>query len=164
MDGEYLSFIEKFVCIELVNGKSLKGECFTIDPVTKSVVMIIQNEEDKKLFIEIVMRHAVKNIEIEENLPIDVTLLTEFKMSLNGKLFGGMDNFSEESLGKRKNTLLAWLKKNQLPVELTDSNSLSVVNGVAMIEPPYTVESCRSTNTIVLDKVMKMIKACPGLN
>lgn len=164
MDVDHVSYIEKFICIETVNGKSLRGECFTIDPVTKSVVMIIQNNENK-FVVEIIMQHAVKTIRVEENSTFtDVLSLALFKTQLNDKIFGGMNNFDKKTLNERKTILLGWLRKNQLPVQLTDSDSLSVVNGIAMIEPPYTVESCRSTNTIVLDKVMKMIRACPGLH
>lgn len=164
MDDDYFSFFEKFICIELVNGKCLKGECFTIDPITKSIVIVVQNNDVEMFSIEVVMQHAVKSINREEDLSKDNTLFTTFKKSLCSKLFGGKDKFDKELLLKRKQTLLCWFKKNQLPVELTDSDTFSVVHGVAMIEPPYTVECCRSTNTIILDKVMKIIKACPGLD
>ena len=164
MDDNYLCYVDQFICIELINGKFLKGECFTIDPINKSILMIVQDKEVDMFSINIVMQHAVKSLNIEKDLSIDNRSLTAFKKSLNSKLFGGMDKLDEELLLKRKHTLLSWLKKNQLPFELTDSGSISVINGVAMIEPPFTVECCRSTNTIILDKVMKIINACPGLD
>lgn len=164
MDGNYLFFIGKFICVELVNEKCLKGECFTIDPITKSVVIIVWNKEVDIFTIDILMQHAVKCISIEEDPSINVKSLTAFKKSLCSKLFVGKDKLDEKLLLNRKQTLLNWLKKNQLPVELTDSGSFLVINGVAIIEPPYTVECCRSTNTIILDKVMKIIRECPDLD
>jgi len=158
-----LNLMEKYLCVMMVDGSSVNGECFTIDPVTGSYVLI--SEEEKNVFVvKIIHKHAIKSV-CQENPPegLDKERFLCYKQGLMSKLYGKTDNINGQVLSKRKEILLEWLKKNQLPVSVTDSDSLSVVNGIATIEPPYTVDCCRSSNTIVLDKIMKMIKSCPEL-
>jgi len=155
-------FIDKYIQIELVNGTIFGGECYTVDPVSGCVILIICNENEE-FCTQVIMKHAIKSFKLQENECENSQNLKDFKKRLDDKLFRSSGCGGSQETTKRKEILFDWLKKNQLPVELTDTESLSVVNGMATIEPPYTVDCCRSTNTIVLDKVMKIIKACPEL-
>jgi hypothetical protein len=65
-----------------------------------------------------------------------------------------------QNLDKRMHDMVDWMKKNHLPVKLeTDENSKFKINILdsVFIKPPFTIESCESTNEIVLDKVRQLI-------
>lgn len=161
---ETLQYLDKFVILSLVDKTVVSGECVTVDPVTKSFVLIC-SVDNTKFCVTVILAHAIASInDIPE--PLDVfksQKYTEFKEALMRKLYSTISERNSEKTIQRKETLLKWLEKNHLPVTVNE-NVLSVVNGIVSIEPPYTVECCRGTNTIVLDRIMKMIKSCPGLD
>lgn len=62
----------------------------------------------------------------------------------------------------RKEKLITWLQTNHLRIENSPSNSAIVIeNGVALIQPPFTIDTCESTNEIVLDRVRALVESCP---
>ncbi|XP_012561809.2 uncharacterized protein LOC105847063 [Hydra vulgaris] len=153
-----LEFIDKFVCLQFKNGKKLCGECFTIDPVTNSVVLI--TKKISNLMVEVVLSHDLIDIQVMDIEHINRAEYLQFKEVFLRKLFPEQHLFTSEDLLKRRDKLYQLLELNRLPVTVQDNGILSVVNGIALIEPPYTVDTCRSANTIVLDRVMRIVETC----
>ena len=157
--------VGKYLSITLVNGEMLHGFCYTIDPVTLSFILIVKDLQGTGKFVtKLVIQHSVKDV-MTVNIPLDYQSenFENYLERLNDVLKGNSMEMDPSEIFRRKEKLCNWLNLNHLPVLEREDNILSVVNGVAMIEPPYTVESCRSSNTIVLDRVMKMVKSCPNL-
>lgn len=160
-----INHVGKYLSISLVNGEMLHGFCYTIDPVTLSVILIVKDlHKSGKFITKLVTQHSVKDV-MPINIPLDYQgkNFEHYLERLNDALKGNSMEMGPSEIFKRKEKLCNWLNMNHLPVLERGDNILSVVNGVAMIEPPYTVESCRSSNTIVLDRVMKIVKSCPNL-
>lgn len=160
-----INHVGKYISISLVNGEMLHGFCYTIDPVTLSVILIVKDlHKSGKFITKLVTQHSVKDV-MAINIPLDYQgkNFEHYLERLNDALKGNSMELGPSEIFKRKEKLCNWLNMNHLPVLERGDNILSVVNGVAMIEPPYTVESCRSSNTIVLDRVMKIVKSCPNL-
>ncbi|XP_057306486.1 gem-associated protein 6-like [Hydractinia symbiolongicarpus] len=164
-----LYYIDKFIDITLKNNTKISGECFTIDPVTNSVVILAEDHGVQNAFqLQIILLHAIECIKIGIiSDSFKTPEYREFKNTFVNVVFGSTDNknknYSDGEILERQSRMKDWLELNRLPVSLTSENILSVVNGLALIEPPYNVESCRSTNTIVLDRVMRIVKSCPTL-
>ena len=161
--------VDQYVRVLLTNGCEVLGECFTVDPISKSVVVLTQDSREcTNYFPKVILTHAIRSIEIEE-MPssFSTSHYEQFKDKFSNFVFGNKTDQSDciqpEEISCRQKKLQDWLELNRLPVSIANDNILSVVNGLALIEPPYTVESCRSTNTIVLDRVMRIVKSCPDL-
>ena len=160
-----INHVGKHLSITLVNGEMLHGFCYTVDPVTLSFILIVKDlQRTGKFITKLVIKHSVKDV-MTVNIPLDYQgeNFELYLERLNDALRGNGMAMDPSEIFRRKEKLCKWLNLNHLPVLEREDNILSVVNGVAMIEPPYTVESCRSSNTIVLDRVMKIVKSCPNL-
>ena len=160
---DYLEFLDKFICLQFKNGKQVCGECFTVDPITSTVVLITK-KPDCNLTIDVVLSHELMHVKVMDIEHINRMEYLQFKEIFLKKLLPKQDQFTSEDLLKRRNKLHQLLELNRLPVCIEENDVLSVVNGIAFIEPPYTVDSCRSTNTIVLDRVMRIVETCPNIN
>ena len=160
-----INHVGKHLSVTLVNGEMLHGFCYTVDPVTLSFILIVKDlQRTGKFITKLVIKHSVKDV-MTVNIPLDYQgeNFELYLERLNDALRGNGMAMDPSEIFRRKEKLCKWLNLNHLPVLEREDNILSVVNGVAMIEPPYTVESCRSSNTIVLDRVMKIVKSCPDL-
>lgn len=164
--SEILQYIDKFVFVTLVDKTIVSGECYSVDPITKTLVLICNVVNTSRFCVTIILAHAIDKINSILEMPsiFKSQKYIKYKEHLVSKIYKNNSKVvvSEKTL-QHKEILLSWLEKNHLPVAV-NGNILSVVNGIVLIEPPYTVECCRGTNTIVLDRIMKMIKSCPGLD
>ena len=159
-------YMNKYILVTLNDSSTIEGECFTVDPVTKSIVLISEEKETNVYSSHIILPHAVKTISVETSAApmLDSQKYQEYKEKFIRLLNGRNENNSpNENNSLRRDKLKKWLEENRIPVTVLDGNQLSVINGIVIIEPPYTVDSCRSTNTIVLGKLMEIVKACPDV-
>lgn len=155
-------FVDQFVVVMLKDSTELQGECFTIDPVSDSIILIVQDKENNTFRPQVITSHAVEAMEIREST-FDEEFMT-FKEKFLDLLYGSNKSQSlTDNIISRRDQMKKWLEENRLPVSILDGDVLSVINGIVVIEPPYNIDSCRSTNTIVLGKLMKIIRACPAL-
>ena len=169
--AELNKFTDKQIRIELKDSAQIiTGECFCVDPLTKSVALLCKEENtgrEHDYAPHIVLHHAIAHIEeTSEETFLGQTDFLEYKRNFLDTLFGERDKTSGDVLKQRREQLCAWLEENRFTVEVVTTadgaEELSLINGTVVIEPPYTVDSCRSTNTIVLGRIMKMVKACPN--
>ena len=161
-----LDIIDKYVCITLTDRSIVHGECYTVDPVTKTIIILTEICNSKNSFQpQIILSNSVTKIDVGTYpLAFQGSEYQEFKKHFLNSLSGttvNNENYSLDHIVERKEHMKNWLEQNRLPVSLLQDDIISVVNGLALIEPPYTVDSCRSTNTIVLDRVMRIVKSCP---
>ena len=156
-------YVGKNIQIQCKNGETQSGHCYTIDPISNTIVLLYFSEGSPK--IRFVLEHAIEAVsQLDQNCDSEI-LPEEFITQLDGFLFdkaGFSRSCKPIQLEVRRLKLKKWFHLNRLPVE-EEGLILSVANGQAMIEPPYTINSCRSANTIVLDRVMKLVKSCPEL-
>ena len=69
---------------------------------------------------------------------------------------------SPEELKKKQERLKGWLLKNRIPVTVSGENSeLLCLSDALTIEPPYTTDSCQSTNQIILGRIQGLIANMP---
>eukprot|EP00058_Branchiostoma_floridae_P024604 XP_002610094.1 hypothetical protein BRAFLDRAFT_60087 [Branchiostoma floridae] len=154
--GFWRSHVYKEVEITTVDGRKHRGWVYTVDPVSESVVLV-QFEEDRKKTVEMVMGHAMKGI-IVVNEDIDC-----HKEELDHIFITADDTrFSKQDLETRRDELKQWLEKNRLPVKVSGKEGeLLSISDALVIEPPYSAESCRSTNEIILGRIQALIRSKP---
>lgn len=157
---QFMQWLYKEICVTMEDGSTLTGRCYTVDPVSQSIVLVkidqCDNSVDK---VKVVMGHCIENVTVlDENIG-------KYKAILDSLFRGACDDgktLSPEELESRKESLKLWLLKNRLPVSVSgeDSEILSIAEAV-FIEPPYGANQCRSTNEIILGKVQGLIKSMP---
>lgn len=63
-------------------------------------------------------------------------------------------------LKKLKDKLVLWLQQNRFPVEVVEDKIL--VANVLEILPPYTSQTCHTSNEIILGRIQKLIDTLPA--
>jgi len=157
--NEWMDLVHCFVSIETIGGKNLKGHVYTIDPVSESVVLVNFEEESSStnISVDIVMKDSIVDIEKIHNADEKVKKMCSSLFRENVD-----ENFSESEVIAKRDRLKLWLEKNRFPVSIskTDDNILQISDAL-MIQPPYTDQSCLSTNEIILSRVQQLIKNMP---
>merc|ERR1712025_243048 len=154
--NEWKNLVCQVVEVTTEDGETHIGTVYTVDPVSETVVLVKENN-DGGLQLNVLMGHAVQSTEV----------LGECEASLREKiekLFRSADvvNLTKDELVKRRTQLYNWLIKNRIPIEVSaDNEEVLSISDALYIEPPYSVESCRSTNEIVLGRVQGLIKNMP---
>ncbi|XP_044266854.1 uncharacterized protein LOC123012785 [Tribolium madens] len=137
------SLIGKSVNIETIDKCIHEGIVYVVDPVYKTVVLL--DESTKSL--EFVLFHAIKSFNVTSDEQNDKLLQTPTKL-LN----------SEESV-RKKMKLMKWLKL--LMINVTEDGELLRVDEHLSIGPPYGINDCMCDNTIVLERIRKIIGLMP---
>ena len=154
-------YVNRKVNILMSDGTVKTGWIYTIDPVTRSVVLL-ENFQDRRTRFQLSMlcRHAVKNIEAVE----DTDTLTKEELQEIEILISDQKelNYSRQELDTRRIQLKEWLERNRIPVNEAgvESGVLSVM-GVLFVDPPYDVDCCRCNNEIILDRIQNLIRTKP---
>jgi len=124
-------------------------------------VQLLDNNA-KKMYV--IMRDEIKSIEIVSNSQSFVSKSPDSIENDFDRLFetaesmqNGLIQADERLVKKRKTDLLTWLQKNHLPVKLTPNDEINILDTV-YIKSPYNLNSCLSTNEIILDKVRNLIE------
>ena len=153
---EYMQYIGKEICIATEDGGSYTGRCYTIDPVSQSVVLAKFDGESVSS-MQIIMGHCVRNIVVldDDDKRYKHQLDALFKNPAALEL-------SPQEVEQKRTRLKAWLLKNRIPVEVSgDNKDILSISGALFIEPPYEADNCRSTNEIILGRVQGLIKNMP---
>ncbi|XP_071963932.1 gem-associated protein 6-like [Antedon mediterranea] len=138
-----------------MNGKRYKGWVHTVDPVSKSIVLVEFGEVPA---VQVIMGHALKNLRI---LNADKTIKKKFLDSLFR--INNASGYTKDNLIKTKNAVRHWLEKNRIPVGLTGENGENLtVSNALFIVAPYRPEDCISTNEIILDRVQALLRSRPS--
>lgn len=137
------NLIGKSVKIETCDKNVHQGVVYVVDPVFKTVVLL--NTDTKSL--EFVLYHAIRSFSVISDVKSEELLEIPTKL-LN----------SEESL-HNKMKLMKWLKL--LLINVREDGELLRVDEHFSIGPPYGKEDCMCENTIVLERIRKIIDLMP---
>lgn len=149
---ELRNYVNHRVEVERTDKMKNIGWVYTIDPVTRTIVLYEELGEKAKLTT--VFSHAICNIDIIEK-PCD--RINEIFRCLDNEK---KDDLSDEEMEKRRGDLKNWLEKNRLPVQ-ESGETLKIANALDIF-PPYTPESCQSNNEVILSRVRNIIKSLPS--
>lgn len=137
--------IGKEITITTLNGVNHNGFVYNIDPMSKSVVLTDNSGSD----LIIIPHHAIKKLVLGTNFTdrfgINATK-TETSIPI-------------EVLEENKQKLMKWLKDNLIEV-VEDGRILRISDHVS-IEPPYDIDHCYCTNTVILERLRNIIKRMP---
>ena len=152
---DWMQYVYKQVRVLTADGVEHMGWVYTIDPVSESFVLI-QFVDDRPQ-LDILMGHAItKVIVIDENTEVHKEKLDAL---FRPQMFPAM---SSEDIKKKQMLVKLWLDKNRLPVQVGGvADELLLISDALVIEPPYRVENCRSTNEIILGRIQELLKNMP---
>ena len=150
-------FVNRKVHLTLSDGSTKEGWVYTVDPVTKTFVMLETSGAGKQTHsssLSFVMGHAVQCARATTKAG---ELCPDFDRILKT---GTTSSYSDEQLRLRKSELKVWLERNRLPVTEKEGEVLCVLD-VLRVEPPYEMDCCRCSNEIILDRIQRLIRNMP---
>lgn len=150
-----LSYVHKLVRVETTDGRVLAGYVKTIDPVSKSIVMVL-TDSGRPSTAHVIMGHAVKSLTVvTDATPAEKEKIEQLFLPARVKL-------SSEQLREKKEKLRSWLCVNRIPVtESADEPGVLVIAGSVRLLPPYGLEDFQCTNSLVLGKIRGIISSMP---
>ena len=153
---QLLSYVYKEICVARNDGETHTGRCYTVDPVSQSVVLV-RFDDNNTYKLKVIMGHCVQKI----------TVLDEDTEKYKSRLddlfkYKAVADITPEKRRKLRNKLKGWLLKNRIPIEETGENGeILSLSDALTIQPPYGPDDCCSTNEIILGKVQGLIKSMP---
>uniref|UniRef100_A0A023GA07 Gem-associated protein 6 n=1 Tax=Amblyomma triste TaxID=251400 RepID=A0A023GA07_AMBTT len=151
-----LSYVHKLVRVETTDGKVLAGYVKTIDPVSKSIVMVLL-DDGRPSRVHVVMGHAAKSLTVVTDAsPAEKEHIEELFMPESVEL-------NTEQLRHKKENLRSWMCVNRIPVaEPANEPGVLVIAGSVRLLPPYGLEDLQCTNSLVMGKIRGIISAMPA--
>eukprot|EP00794_Sanderia_malayensis_P020062 gene20062-22031_t len=174
---ETFKLISRRIVVHCIDDTELEGYLYTVDPISATLVLVSicdkscelgppsaqfvnhdYDDADHKFKIDFVMDHALSNVKeiFSEHQEREWKIIKQYMDAKLSSRTTSLDLIKDEDASKMKEDVIALLKLHRIPVQL-DGNSILVLNGAARIEPPYNADSCHSSNSIVLDKIRKIL-------
>ncbi|CAL1536881.1 unnamed protein product [Lymnaea stagnalis] len=156
---EWMKLVNNEVRACTEDGQEFTGYVYTIDPVSECVVLVSPSEESKpqNISMKLLMGPSVRSIEV-------ISGTTNMIKSQFEHLFRPVaeETFTNEEMKIRMQRLKSWLEQNRLPVATggMDGQFLTIADALT-IRPPYTENSCLSTNEIILSRIQGLIRSMP---
>ena len=154
--AEWMQYVYKEVCVTTKNGSSYTGRVYTIDPVTRTFILVSFDGQTVTRFRAVLGQNVQNAVILDEDTE-------KYKETLDG-LFRTKDDvaLSPEESAQRKEKLRLWLLKNRIPVTVSKENSeILMISDALSIEPPYGVDNCQSTNEIILGRIQGLLSSMP---
>lgn len=159
--ADWIKWVDHEVQVSTEDDEVHVGHVYTVDPVSESIVLInhadVSLEASPRMSLKLLMGASVTDVKLISDGTEAV------KHRFNHLFRPAVDTIlNDEELNRRKMNLKSWLEKNRLPVALggTGWQYLTVADALT-IQPPYTEDSCISTNEIVLSRIQGLIKNMP---
>lgn len=147
----YSDSIGKYVTVKTVDSEEHQGWLRCIDPLSGNIILITVDDDYSKIVgCDLLMGDAVSSLEA----------LREPDDKMNAFYEKLLREAEAAELAARKKLLIAWIKKNRLPVVEKEDQSL-VVGECVTISPPYKIDDCTSSNGITLRSIRRMIAKMP---
>ncbi|KAH7645816.1 Gem (Nuclear organelle) associated protein 6 [Dermatophagoides farinae] len=131
-----------------------KGFLINVDPVTLTI--LIYNNENNQ--IQMIFHHSIKSIkqiaDCDEIFDNDFRKFCDEFFQIENTNSHGIE--SNENMEDRRQKLLEIFAKNNVPVEEIDQSLIAAY--YVCIDPPYTINDCKSSNMIVLSKIKSIIE------
>lgn len=156
---EWMKLVNNKVRAYTEDGQVYTGYVYTIDPVSECVVLVSPFEESKpqNISMKLLMGPSIRSIDI-------ISGTSSIIKSQFEHLFrpAAEEKFTSEELKSRMQKLQSWLEQNRLPVATSgmDGQFLTIADALT-IRPPYTENSCLSTNEIILSRIQALIRSMP---
>ena len=147
--------VGKYVKVKTVDSCEIEGWLKCIDPMSGNFFLITFDDSfTSVLSTVLIMGDGCSSLEV----------LKESDEKIKGLLGILSDNESEslEDISDRKNRLIAWIKKNRLPIFENEDQSL-IVGGNVTVSPPYDIQSCSSLNARTLTSIRQLIATMPSV-
>ncbi|KAJ8954510.1 hypothetical protein NQ318_000741 [Aromia moschata] len=142
------SLIGKKVEIKTIENVVHSGIVYVIDPIYKTTVLHTNWRSGENHDTVFVLYHAIQSLEVLCN-EAEETYLKSTKVPQ-------FDEHNEE----KKSLLKKWLQ--HMYIEVTESGNYLKIDDHLLIVPPYGPENCISNNTIILERVQKIISLMPS--
>lgn len=174
---ELKKYLYKEVEIISANDKKFRGRIYTIDPVSRSVALIIDSATENrnktletinaeginsvissshKFALKILVGSNIRSI-VYTNETVDENLKQKFdSLFLSEELI-----FTEQETKNRKERIKNWLRVNRIPFEENNEDDTIIILQVLTVRRPFTVDSCFCTNEIILSRIRKLLESMP---
>lgn len=133
--------IGKKVIIKTVDNRIHEGFIYVIDPISKTVVLT--NETGSS--VDLILHHGISKIDVIEGIKKVFTYPPKSTTAVN--------------VEEKKQTLKKWLIDNHVDV-IEDGEMLKIGDHIT-IEPPYSINQCYCSNTVILERIQSIIKRMP---
>ncbi|CAK9833972.1 Gem-associated protein 6 [Anthophora retusa] len=138
----FKSYIGMEVNILIEDGTTISGIVYTVDPVSESVVLL-QNDQQNRL--KIVFGHAIKNVKICSDKSIKLPEL----------FTNNPTNILPSIVQERKSAVIRLLKENRFSVK--EENDILTIENVLSIKSPYEPADCICANSIILGRIQNLL-------
>ncbi|RUS79330.1 hypothetical protein EGW08_012915 [Elysia chlorotica] len=158
---DWMGLVHKQVQVTTEDTRQHQGFVFTVDPVSESVVLLRSTQPNSNDFtgssLTLLPGASIRNITVLSH-SIDPRVKSQFD-----SLFRPAPSkaLSEEDLDLRKLQLKQWLEKHRLPVTPSPDGQALIVAGALTVLPPFSEDSCLSTNEIILSRIRTLIRDMP---
>lgn len=144
------SLMEREWAVETSDG--LTEACYPIAFDPESKIFVAGNGNNKQLTVTFYFPAHIKSVTVGKTIA-DENILAEIrKLKTSTKV---RSDFSQ-----RKKMVTEWFRKHL--IDVVDKDDCIEVAKQVRIEEPYDVENCISDNTIVLDRIQKMLNNMPS--
>ncbi|KER24303.1 gemin6 protein, partial [Opisthorchis viverrini] len=157
----FTALLDKRVKFHCQYDRCFEGYVYAVDPESGNCV-IYENPEKGENLPTVICAWAIKFTEvIEDELPEKVRGFFDGLHSIEtGNDVEDRSNPlpSSESFEERRKHLIDLFQANFIELK-PEMNDVFSVNGVVFIHPPYTIDTCSSTNVVALDRVKKLLRS-----
>lgn len=128
-----------------------------IDPLAQNIAIAVKDQNKRFTTIIIVMNHAIKHISIVDHADDDDVDEKDFGIrQLLSSTNQNDCSLSKQEISLIKNNVMELLKKNYVPFEELENDSLIIAYSLTLM-PPYRKEDCICSNEIVLGKIHQLL-------
>lgn len=152
--------IEKYVKVKTVDSKEHEGWLKCIDPMTGNFFLMTFDDDMTEIRnLTLFMGDACSGMEVLKDSDEKVKSLLESYPG-DRETPEREDPEYQEHVADRKKNLIAWIKKNRLPVVESEDESV-IVGGNVTVKPPYDIQSCSSMNSRTLKRIRELVSQLP---
>jgi len=153
------------------DGSAHTGRVVAVDPVSESRILMSEDPLSSSPLVEVVFGHRLSSCRTLSAPAWDDRRCRAAQALLRPQQAAAAEFLSPAALDVRRDRVVAWLRQHRLPVEVSvnltaskhfdtsDSPTVSVLDGLAVLRPPYT--SCECDNELVLRRLETLLKSMP---
>ncbi|KAJ8918436.1 hypothetical protein NQ315_008133 [Exocentrus adspersus] len=141
-----MSLVGKEVELVTVDNVAHQGTVYVIDPIYKTVVLHTNKKSIDEYETVFVLHHAIQSLKV-----LSSEANESYLRNVEPK------SFAENDI--TKDILKKWLQ--HMFINVSESGNYLKIDDHLVIVPPYGPENCICNNTIILDRIQKIISLMP---
>lgn len=150
---EIKKLVNTDIAVETKSEQSLRGYLKTIDPVSNTLVLQMQTNNDKQVSIQLIPSHAIRKVisydkKIEELDKKSFEQLVQRKQQLS----------SMNAVQDARRKIQQLLEKNKLPSKLDELDGSIIVGDTCKIKTPYREQDIECANYKVSKNLRTILK------